>query len=74
MANVTTACVDLDDLNNNVTCEAGSFETANRPIHGYSDLECDKPANSPMEVDSKETGSPLNIGNIRILNVQCCVI
>ena len=25
-ANVTAACVDLDDLKNNAACEAGSFE------------------------------------------------
>jgi len=37
MVNGTTACVHIDDLNNNDACEAGSFETTNRPIYGYSE-------------------------------------
>jgi len=64
IANVTTTCVDLDDLNNNGTCEAKPFESTDRPIHGHPDLECDKPARLSMEADSKETHSPLKLGNI----------
>jgi len=33
MSNFKTSCVDLDDLNNNAACEAGSFGTIDRPIH-----------------------------------------
>ena len=67
MVNVTTASVDL---NNNAACEAGSFETTDRPIHGHSDVECDKPSRLPMEADSKETDSPLNLGKICIFNIM----
>jgi len=68
-ANVTAACVDLDDFKNNAVYEAGSFETTDRPIDGHSDVDYDKPARLSMEADSKEIDSPLNLGNFRIFNI-----